>query len=321
MKRILILLACVFVTTSVSSQITTTKVAKTPEDNLTVKYDSLTNFAGKDVQLYIGQELYLKDVHEDLRKYGYDGFLTDYKKNKFNGGVYKCCDSYNSKYAELEGRYFNVVDIIPHPQAEEYRSLYGNKYYLKLIEKSSQDLVYYEYNGDFEHTFPFIVVGFFEKLKKLAIGNSFVFANTDAKFGEAQLDIKTGKPLKFALGEKWKCIDVTIEDKYYALSLLLTDKFGQTLSVGYDMLIGPKKAYNIFLAEQADKYKVKFGASNWNTILQGKVSIGMNKEMCLLSWGEPETINETITASGKSEQWVYSENYLYFENGKLRTIQ
>jgi hypothetical protein len=47
----------------------------------------------------------------------------------------------------------------------------------------------------------------------------------------------------------------------------------------------------------------------------------MTKEMCKLSWGEPEKINETITAGQKSEQWVYSDNYLYFDNGKLRAIQ
>ncbi|MFX9016039.1 hypothetical protein ABTN29_20430 [Acinetobacter baumannii] len=35
-------------------------------------------------------------------------------------------------------------------------------------------------------------------------------------------------------------------------------------------------------------------------ILEGKVKIGMTKEMCLLAWGEPKKINETITA-GKNQ--------------------
>ena len=36
-------------------------------------------------------------------------------------------------------------------------------------------------------------------------------------------------------------------------------------------------------------------------------------------WGVPDKINETITS--KIEQWVYSDNYLYLDNGKLTAIQ
>lgn len=51
--------------------------------------------------------------------------------------------------------------------------------------------------------------------------------------------------------------------------------------------------------------------------------IGMSKEDVLNStWGEPEKKNKTTTENGVSEQWVYSDfRYLYFEDGKLTTIQ
>jgi hypothetical protein len=53
------------------------------------------------------------------------------------------------------------------------------------------------------------------------------------------------------------------------------------------------------------------------------VSVGMTKEDVLASsWGRPESINTTTTASGTREQWVYGgRNYLYFENGRLVAIQ
>ena len=196
-------------------QITTTKVASKNDENKTAKYDSLSNFLGKDVYQYLGQDLYLKGKSESLRKYGYDGFYTDFNKSKFDGGVYKCCDSYNSKYNELEGKYFKVLDIIKHPKADESEYLYGKKYYLKLQEKLSSDIVYFEYDTEFEHTFPFIVVGFFEKLKQQAVGQKFVFGNTKLRFGDDELDVKTGKKIVFELGEKWECVDVTIEEQYY----------------------------------------------------------------------------------------------------------
>jgi len=58
-----------------------------------------------------------------------------------------------------------------------------------------------------------------------------------------------------------------------------------------------------------------------NSILEGAVYIGMNKEQAIASWGEPYEINTTITAYGKHEQRVYHGGYLYFENGKLTAIQ
>jgi len=53
------------------------------------------------------------------------------------------------------------------------------------------------------------------------------------------------------------------------------------------------------------------------------VSIGMTPEDAIASsWGKPERINKTTTQFGTREQWVYGgRNYLYFENGKLTSIQ
>jgi hypothetical protein len=53
------------------------------------------------------------------------------------------------------------------------------------------------------------------------------------------------------------------------------------------------------------------------------VAIGMTEEEVLASsWGKPQSVNTTTTAGGYRAQWVYrGRNYLYFENGVLRTIQ
>lgn len=39
------------------------------------------------------------------------------------------------------------------------------------------------------------------------------------------------------------------------------------------------------------------------------------------NWGEPDKINDTIDASGSFQQWVYGDEYLYFKNGRLVSIQ
>lgn len=72
--------------------------------------------------------------------------------------------------------------------------------------------------------------------------------------------------------------------------------------------------------------KSGFSKTIQNKLIERKVWIGMTKEMAILTWGEPDDINKTITACGVREQWVYERGgykaqYLYFENGILTVIQ
>ena len=66
----------------------------------------------------------------------------------------------------------------------------------------------------------------------------------------------------------------------------------------------------------------KYGKATAELILEGKVRIGMTREMCREAWGSPEDINRSSGSWGVHEQWVYGMNsYLYFENGTLASIQ
>jgi hypothetical protein len=69
-----------------------------------------------------------------------------------------------------------------------------------------------------------------------------------------------------------------------------------------------------------EKFKAETEARNK---LPG-VRIGMTPDDVIhrSSWGKPRSINRTTNRYGVSEQWVYGYgDYLYFENGKLSTIQ
>lgn len=65
----------------------------------------------------------------------------------------------------------------------------------------------------------------------------------------------------------------------------------------------------------------KWGAATAKDIVEGYVRIGWSKEKCRMSWGKPRDINTSIGVWGRHEQWCYYESYLYFENGKLTSIQ
>lgn len=53
------------------------------------------------------------------------------------------------------------------------------------------------------------------------------------------------------------------------------------------------------------------------------VNIGMTQaEVVATKWGKPQQINRSVYAFGVHEQWVYgNRQYLYFEDGVLKTIQ
>lgn len=283
-------------------------------------YDSLSNFLGENAIKYVGQTLYLKELIQGIRDSGYENFYTTNNSRVFRDDIYKCCSknyNRNSNYDSIVRKYFEVLEVSVNEKDSQYKNSDNTQYYLKLKEKSSEDIIYYNYDSKYSVTFPFVVVGYIEKLKRISIGKKFVFG----KCIYGSYDVNTGKPINIIQGEKWECIDVTIGEPRYLPSLLLKDKTGQTILMESEFIYGDEKFHNIFTSIEADKYKTKFGNENWKKILQGKVWIGMTKEMCKLSWGFPNKINSTITNKRKSEQWIYDDNYLYFTNGILTAIQ
>lgn len=57
-------------------------------------------------------------------------------------------------------------------------------------------------------------------------------------------------------------------------------------------------------------------------VLERTVLPGMSAEQCIAAWGKPKEINQTVTASHVTQQWVFSsDRYLYLENGVLQSIR
>ena len=74
-------------------------------------------------------------------------------------------------------------------------------------------------------------------------------------------------------------------------------------------------------AERLEKLTKKYGKKYAKDILDRHVRIGMTDEMVLEAIGEPLHINSTVTKYSYDEQWVYKYKYIYFENGRVTTIQ
>ena len=133
-------------------------------------------------------------------------------------------------------------------------------------------------------------------------------------------DTKTEKEIRYIYGEIWSVDTIKNMETYgYSrLRVLLKNKRENLYAIDLTDFNKEVAEQKIITATQFYQYEKKFGKTNLIKILEGSVSIGMTKEMAKVSWGEPDKINQTITAFGTHEQWIYSNNYLYFDNNKLR---
>lgn len=312
MKTSILLLGITIFTQVSFGQITATKVSE-PKPIKAEPYDSLRNFLGNDYEEYKGQELYLVPKAESLRKYGYEGFINDINKSALDeSNTFKCCDNYNSKYDELQGRYFTVIDVLKDP-----KSSYSAYAFLKLKMKETEEIVFYKYSTKFSSSFPFLVVGYYEKQKEIFVGNEVLirpFPKIDGINKKIIIDINTGEEMELEKGKYVKCIDVTIDEKYYEPSLLLENDKGQNFL--FPLNARDLKIRRILTKKEAEDYRERFGDEYWQTILDEKVKVGFTIEMTKISWGKPDKINR----ASYGDQWVYGRQYLYFENGRLKSF-
>jgi hypothetical protein len=62
-------------------------------------------------------------------------------------------------------------------------------------------------------------------------------------------------------------------------------------------------------------------ASITSAVSERNVLPGMTPEQVTEAWGPPRGVNQTIRATGVSEQWVYGlGRYVHFDNGRVTTI-
>jgi hypothetical protein len=267
---------------------------------------------GADVNKYIGQELYVNAKLKEDRAFGYSGFYTTGNSNAEN--VYQPNDKYYTTYEQLAGKYFSVLEIVRHPDAPEGELFDRGICFLKLEEKGSKAVVYFEYNSKSEFSFPFFIVGFYEKQKAALVGRDFVFNDNTQNTLLAKTDIETGKPVTVTTGQAWKCIDVKMPDGGHVLNLVIQNQHGEKTTVPYGT-----KSYNTY---QVSYYRKKFGDDLFNKVLQASLSPGMTKEMCKLAIGEPYKMDGKKVQGNTRDEWFYYNGiHLFFSNEALVEIK
>ena len=304
-------------------------------------YDGRYNYNGNNIGVYIDQTLILKGS-DWIEHNGVKGLYVKPLYDSLNMIYHNPSDTYNllsgtnlTDFEKVKDKKFYVSRVL----VFDKNSSIPPKTYLELVSENG-DIVYYDYTTEdiFDETF--IVIGFYERMKKELVGNQFIYTGNDchSKSGEyhgihnldSRQEIK-GVPKN----STWTCIDVgisktltrkliaLIQNEKYGVGYVLTSDF-RSISSPTDKFID-KKIYDSEIRADDDKKLFilrKYGKSVSDLINKGVVKIGWTKQMCIYSWGKPNDINKTTNKYGTTEQWVYDDNtYLYFENGKLTSIQ
>lgn len=320
MKKIFFFLVMVLlVCTNANAQITTMSAfEKKAETVEIVEYDVTKNFLGaKNVESYVGQILYVNGIHEQLQEYGYNHFKVrkveyyDFNNRYGNPSVKSTAFT---KYEDLFGKYFKVLNVDKDETGEEY-------YVFTLQNRDNEnDIVYFNYNGKYEHTFPFIVVSHFEWCKNNLIGKKYflTYRSKDDKIyarHTSDTDFVNGESIIHSANDIWECVDITIENKEYELVMLLKNKNGNVTTYKIKYIDNNKDGEVNILTENAYHNLVtKYGVTIVNIMRNHRIRVGMHKDLLIMSWGKPDEINSN---SYGADQWVYGTQYVYVNNGKV----
>ena len=212
MKSILLIVLPLFWCVYTSAQIKTVPSKSLVANGSIIKYDSLSNFVGNNVDSYINQTFYLPKTTGYEKKHGYQGF----KKN-LKGDVYQPVGSPKlTKYESVAGKYFEVVAIRRDTKA------YKGDVYLELKESESGKILFFDYKKDFDTSFPFIVVGYYEKMKKTLLGNTFLL-DMESPFLRNIDEIDTENAYIYDRYMDFKCVDYIVKEGFCWQEFLLLE--------------------------------------------------------------------------------------------------
>lgn len=359
MKRIFIIIICLSLVENVMAQLKMAQFPEKEKKEVIITYDSLTNVRYNNSEDYnerfkhlVGQKItsfQSSDFWVDMRINGKSHYETDIQ-NIIDGKTFKI-DSVNRDtfYMTSEDNPNNHFSLSILDSDDLYKIDFAwvcHGYFDKLKDLYlGKDLVYIHNDKDYDiydskyNTYRFMDYDSKRNLMKKIPCNS-VWKCTDVLVIADRVEY-----FGFPDFENRVILNVENEQygKYYIYASELIKRKLDSKSDEYFMsmedfhkyqaeqnqLRAAAKAKAAKAAEEAEKRAkerreyviVRYGEHYGSLILQGRVVIGMTKDQCIEALGHPTRINRTTTASRVSEQWVYSSRYLYFENGKLVTIQ
>jgi len=284
---------------------------------VTLEYDSLSNFLGFNYKQYIGQTLTVLPSFGKYKKEHYEGFVKNPNKSIYQkSNIYSPSRKVRSivdgtPYDDVIGRNFLVKNVLKTKEGS----------FLQLYDSEISETIYFSYDPNFENKFPFIVVGYFQKMEADLLGRKYYARvsriNHFARYNQNTTDVN-GNEFQAEIGSEWEVTEVqAIESVLSSKIQLKLTGMGRDIFIIKDLM----KEYDIVEKERYDVVKSSYSEDIFIKVLKHHYDLGWDAYLVRLSLGRPKDINRTTTGSSHTEQWVYEGRYLYFTDGKLTSIQ
>ena len=270
--------------------------------------------------------------------------IVDWKKGmkfiqvkKSEPYTYMVSSAFSNTGKSLEDYYGQIltVDTI----IEEYYYPQGLQERIRtliLLTSASGDTITYKADTDkedmrfdisYNHIDGLVYLADVDKAKELLTGKT-IYTLCSEGFQDTNMGVRSVRVKRFS---PYKVKSIGVGDISPFVKIIATDRdgndaaffviFSGTNSNSYTSKLYNGYFYDTFSFSNPKSKYPSISNEIWDLIAEGKVRIGMSKEACQLSWGKPKKINKTTGSYGVHEQWVYDSSYLYFENGKLTSIQ
>ncbi len=215
-----------------------------------------------------------------------DGYL--FKDGYYNflknlkGDIYHETLFDKSKHESLSKRYFKIIGTGT-PSGKTFK-------YLELKDTTNNEHLYYRVNPSDEND----------------VNPEVIFTGYLAKMGKSLVDKKI-------------YLDT---DKSHKICKFYFDENHSEFSIDFNDIEGyPYSDKMLILSKQYELLYNEFNERKKNREIYGDIKIGMKKEIALKICGAPNNVNKTIDKSGTHEQLVYSNKYIYIDNGTVTSIQ
>lgn len=299
------------------AQIQTSTVQIAPKVSTSQKqpFDSTKNIPFiTQLDSYVGQLVYFPGIKDHNL-----GYRLYYNKQGRRYGSPAPGNGNYTAFEDLYGKYFYVDSI------KDNNGSFSSIRPKTIIFKNRDDpddILQYEMPRDTRLVKDWITVSFYNYIRSF-IGQKYyllekVFEEFEGHYGMRYClypyDIETGNEIELNGSDLWEFIDISENADDQTLIAIFKNQAGQTSYCSiFDLGKTDNGSYKLFPQEEYNRLTKKYGSKYTKMLLNREYGIGMPEELFRLLMGAPSSVNH----SSYQDQWVYSGNYFYFQNGKL----
>lgn len=108
-----------------------------------------------------------------------------------------------------------------------------------------------------------------------------------------------------------------IDDSSTQVTSNITDRIAATTATSATAETSTTNAVAATSTNRLAELQSRYDSRTAKSIYQRKIWKGMNTDMVIDSWGNPQQIDRTIIPDSVKEEWNYTKTWLYFENDIL----